>query len=310
MLNNLDATIGIDLGGSKCAGVLLDAQGEVIASSHAATPYGSDAVIAVIVEAYRELASRADEAGATVVGVGVGVPGLVTKTGMMRYAPHLFGVLEVPLRDLLAEKFRANPPKNTPREQMAVIVENDNTAAAWAEHVCGAGQGRDEMVYVGFGTGIGGAAVVGGRLLRGKHGFAGELGHFTIDRNGPKCVCGRSGCWEMFASGNGLGRLAGRPGVEVTDGAARGDEASLAMLKKFSVYMADGLADLVAIFDPEMIVLGGGVLSRSEPLLSMVREALPVALGDAGDHRAMPTVLAARLGPRAGAIGAALLARP
>jgi glucokinase len=298
-------TIGIDLGGSKCAGVLLDDTGQVVASSRTVTPVGADAVIAVMVDAFGELAAQAQSLGHTVLGAGVGVPGLVTKAGSLRYAPHLFGVLEVPLRDLMIEKFKSLYPHD-----IVVVVENDNTAAAWAEHVCGAGQGRDEMVYVGFGTGIGGAAVMGGRLLRGKHGFAGELGHFTIDRDGPKCVCGRYGCWEVYASGNGLGRLAGRPGIEITDGAAKGDEEALAVLKKFSVYVADGLADLVAIFDPEMIVLGGGVLSRSEPLLSMVRDALPIALGDAGDHRVMPTVLAARLGPQAGAIGAALLARP
>ncbi len=298
-------TIGIDLGGSKCAGVLLDNSGVVVGSSLAATPYGSDAVLKVITDAFSELCDQAEDLQRELVGVGVGVPGLVTKAGTLRYAPHLFGVLEVPLRELLSERFRERHPGD-----MVVVVENDNTAAAWAEHVCGAGQGRDEMVYIGFGTGIGGAAVTGGRLIRGKHGFAGELGHFTIDRNGPLCVCGRKGCWEMFASGNGLGRLAGRPGVEITDGAARGDKECLEILERFSVYMADGLADLVAIFDPEMIVLGGGVLSRSEPLLSLVRQALPTALGDAGDHRAMPTVLAARLGPQAGAIGAALLARP
>jgi glucokinase len=161
---------------------------------------------------------------------------------------------------------------------------------------------------VGFGTGIGGAAVVGGKLQRGRNGFAGELGHMVVDRNGDPCVCGRNGCWELYASGRGLAKLAGRPGPEITAAAQIGDEDAAEILRAFARNVALGLADLVAIYDPEVLVLGGGVMSPPEPLVGFIRSALPLAMGLGAFHRPIPTVVAARLGGEGGAIGAARLA--
>lgn len=298
------ASIGIDLGGTKCAGVVLDNSGEVVARYRVPTPNGGDAIIGAIVATATWLRTQAHTLGlGEIYHLGIGMPGLVTPNGFLRYAPHLFGVTEVPLSDLLRAQF------DVVKSPFAVVsIENDNTAAAWAEFTSGAGKGVDDMVYVGFGTGIGGAAVVGGKLQRGRNGFAGELGHMVVDRNGDPCVCGRNGCWELYASGRGLDKLAGRPGPEITAAAQFGDEDAIEILRAFARSVALGLADLVAIYDPEVLVLGGGVMSPPEPLVGFIRTALPLMMGLGGFHRPIPGVVGAGLGEDGGAIGAARLA--
>ena len=286
--------IGVDMGGTKCAGVLFGAAHEILAETSAPTPAGGDAVIETIIGVLAELLAVSSEKPSA---IGVGVPGLVTASGSLRYAPHLFGVVEVALQRLLEERL-GQPVK----------VMNDNTAAAWAEHRIGSGVGFADMVYVGLGTGIGGAVIANGMLIEGSEGFAGELGHITVDRNGDVCVCGRRGCWELYASGSGLARLAGRAGETVTEAGRHGDPRALAVLRRFASDVAIGLADLVNIFDPGCIVLGGGVLDPPEPLLALINEELARYLGDASTHRPLPAVRAAALGKRAGAYGAALLA--
>ena len=285
--------IGVDMGGTKCAGILFDANQQVLAETSAPTPVGGDAVIDTIVQVIDTLLAKSD---GSVDVIGVGVPGLVTSGGSLRYAPHLFGVVEVKLQQLLELRIG-----------QTVNVMNDNTAAAWAEHRVGSGVGFSDMVYVGLGTGIGGAVVANGRLIEGRHGFAGEIGHMTIDRNGEFCVCGRRGCWELYASGSGLARLAGRSGETVTEAGRAGDPRALDVLRRFAADVAVGLADLINVFDPGCIVIGGGVLDPPEPLLGLIADAVASCMGDASSHRALPEVRAAALGRRAGAYGAALL---
>jgi glucokinase len=298
------ASIGIDLGGTKCAGVVLDPSGAVVARHRVPTPNGGDAIIAAIVATATGLRNQAHALGlGDIDHLGIGMPGLVTPNGNLRFAPHLFGVTEVPLTEMLRAQFDAA------KSPFSVVnIENDNTAAAWAEFTSGAGKGVDDMVYVGFGTGIGGAAVVGGKLQRGRNGFAGELGHMVVDRNGDPCVCGRNGCWELYASGRGLAKLAGRPGPEITAAAHVGDEDAAEILRAFARNVALGLADLVAIYDPEVLVLGGGVMSPPEPLVGFIRTALPLTMGLGAFHRPIPNVVGAGLGGEGGAIGAARLA--
>lgn len=281
------------MGGTKCTGILIGS-GEVLAEASQPTPVGGDAVIETLVGVIKAVRSHSAE---EVVTIGVGVPGLVTPNGSLRYAPHLFGVVEVALQDVLQQ--RVGQP---------VTVINDNTAAAWAEHCVGSGVGYADMVYVGLGTGIGGAVIANGTLIEGRHGFAGEVGHMTIDRNGEVCVCGRRGCWELYASGSGLARLAGRAGETVTEAGRNGDSRALDVLGRFASDVAIGLADLVNIFDPACIVIGGGVLDPPDPLLGLIANALVAYLGDSSTHRSLPDVRAAALGKRAGAFGAALLA--
>ena len=307
--------IGVDLGGTKCAGVVLSDGNAVVAEAVRPTPIGGDAVLATIIEVIDELVARAEtraetqaETKAAVradgaqqpVRIGVGVPGLVTPDGILRFAPHLFGVREVPLRDLL----RARLPGGA-----HVVVENDNTAATWGERMAGAARGVDDVLYVGLGTGIGGGIISGGVLQRGHHGFAGEVGHMSVDRDGERCVCGRRGCWELVASGTALSRLAGRAGEDVSAAARAGDAQALDVLDRFAGAVSSGLSNLIVTLDPAVIVLGGGVLDPPEPLLGLIRTRLSPTFGDAGSHRQLPDIRAAELGRRAGAIGAALLAR-
>ena len=290
--------LGVDMGGTKCAAVLFtdtaDQRNVVVAETSLPTPAGGKAVIETIVEVIEQVMAGQPELPTS---IGVGVPGLVSAGGALRYAPHLFGVLEVELQDILQH-----------RVGQRVLVVNDNTAAAWAEHRFGAGVGFADMVYVGLGTGIGGAVIANGSLIIGQNGFAGELGHITVDRNGDLCVCGRRGCWELYASGSGLARLAGRSGETVTEAGRNGDARALAVLNRFASEVATGLADLVNIFDPGCVVLGGGVLDPPEPLLAMISSAVSELLGDASAHRPLPRIAAAVLGKRAGAVGAAILA--
>jgi glucokinase len=290
--------IGVDMGGTKCAALAVTGDGAILAETSVPTPVGGDAVIDAIVGVVQVL--RADaavrDAGGE-CGIGVGVPGLVGTDGVMRYAPHLFGVVEIDLRAILRERLDAP----------SLVLENDNTAATWGERSVGAARGFDDVLYVGLGTGIGGGVVVGGHLVRGRSGFAGEIGHLTIDVNGETCVCGRRGCWELVASGSGLARLAGRQGEIVTEAARAGDPVALGVLGRFAGGVAVGLADLVMTLDPACIVLGGGVLDPAEPLLGLIAAALGPAMGAAAAHRPMPEIRAAALGKRAGGIGAALL---
>lgn len=299
--------IGVDLGGTKCAGVVLSDGYAVLAEAVRPTPIGGDAVLATILAVIDELVARAEtRAEARADGarqslrIGVGVPGLVTPDGVLRFAPHLFGVREVPLRDLL----RARLPAGA-----LVVVENDNTAATWGERMAGAARGVDDVLYVGVGTGIGGGIISGGVLQRGRHGFAGEVGHMTVDRDGERCVCGRRGCWELVASGSALSRMAGRAGEDVSAAARAGDPQALDVLDRFAGAVASGLSNLIVTLDPAVVVLGGGVLDPPKPLLGLIRTRLSRSLGDAGSHRPRPDIRAAELGRRAGAIGAALLAR-
>ena len=250
--------------------------------------------------------------------VGVGVPGLVDIDGVLRFAPNLAGVVDLDVRAALRVRFPGVP----------VTVDNDATCAGWAEGQVGAARGADHALLVTLGTGIGGGIIAAGRVLRGAHGFAGEVGHMVVDPAGPPCPCGQRGCWERFASGSGLARLAreavtARPfgamvdlaggdaegvrGEHVSQAAAAGDPDALAVMKLFAGWVALGLANLANIFEPHMFVLGGGLVEAGEVLLGPVREAF-AELVLAGAHRPAVAIEAAALGEHAGAVGAALLA--
>ena len=308
-------TIGLDLGGTKCLGVVVDGGGTIVDELRVPTPRGSEAIVAVLEDVASQLMARRPP----VSGVGVGVPGLVDAGGELRFAPNLPGVVDLPLATPLTERLG-----------VPVVVENDASCAGWGEREAGAGRGRDHVLLVTLGTGIGGGIILGGRLFRGHHGFAGEIGHMVVDPHGPPCVCGQRGCWERFASGSGLGRLAreasvagradrivalagGDPedvrGEHVTAAAGEGDAEALAVMADFGWWVALGLANLANAFDPELFVLGGGLVEAGEVLLAPVRKAFDELL-DGADHRPETGIVAAELGEHAGAIGAALLARP
>jgi glucokinase len=305
------ATIGVDVGGTKVLGVVVDADGVVVTDARAATPASGPELLEVVAGVISELGPG--------LPIGVGAPGLVDREGVLRFAPNIPGIVGLSIRSGLESLL--------PGER--VRVGNDATCAGWAERVLGAGRGRDHVLMVTIGTGIGGGIVVDGRLVEGANGFAGEIGHMVVDPHGPRCPCGRRGCWERFASGSGLGRLGrdaaqageaarvvelagGDPesvrGEHVTRAAAEGDPQAIAVMASFGWWLALGLANLANTFDPECFVLGGGLVEAGEILLRPVREAF-IGLVEAPSHRPPIEILPARLGERAGAVGAALLAR-
>ncbi len=293
-------SVGLDMGGTKCAGVLLNDDGVVVATNRVATPAGADNVVGAFVESARELITQSPE---PVHAVGCGVPGLITTDGVLRFAPHLSGVTELPLRSLLQEVL-----------DVPVTVANDNTCAAWGEYAFD--RSATTFLYVGFGTGVGGGIVLNDKLFYGSAGFSGEIGHMVVEASGPECVCGRRGCWEIYASGSGLARLARAAGLDLDGPGVRsllrqGSPAASAVVESFARWVAIGLTNLVFTLDPDTIVLGGGAIGLPEEapeLIDPIRRHLALEFAGSQHHRAIPPILSARLGPLAGAIGAAQLA--
>ncbi len=279
---------GIDVGGTKFLGVVLDERGEVVAERRRATPHGGVDIVQALADFARQLGPYDT--------LGVGVPGLVTRSGVLRAAPNLVGTSEVAVGPLLAGML-GHP----------VAVDNDATCAILSEWQHGAAKGFDDVVLVTLGTGIGGGLVMGGALQRGANGFAGEIGHMVVQPDGPFCVCGRRGCWERFASGRGLQMLAGgRQGEEVVAAARTGDRESLVIIDTFAHWVALGLVNLTNILDPACIVLAGGLATAPDIFLPPITREFG-ALLYSPENRPTPVLAFAELGERAGAIGAALL---
>ncbi|MFF2244114.1 ROK family glucokinase [Arthrobacter sp. NPDC058130] len=308
--------IGVDIGGTKVAAGVVDAEGRILSQAKRSTP-GNDprAVEQVIVELVEELG-----AGHRIWSVGIGAAGWMDLDGAtVLFSPHLAWRNE-PLRDNLQRLLRR-----------PVLLTNDADAAAWAEWRFGAGQGQDRLVCITLGTGIGGAMVLDGRVERGRFGVAGEFGHQIIMPGGHRCECGNRGCWEQYASGNALGREArelaaanspvaqellkavdgdvGRiTGVIVTELAKAGDPTSRELLEDVGEWLGLGLANLAAALDPGKFVIGGGLCDAGELLVAPARKAFARNLTGRGFRPAAEIELAA-LGPNAGLIGAADLSR-
>ena len=280
--------VGIDVGGTKCHGVAVDDSGAVVAESRRTTPHASE-LVDVLSAMFGELGGETT--------LGIGLPGLITPEGVVVASPNMRGANNVPVGPGLRERLG-----------VAVHVENDATLAAYGEWKAGAALGAVDAVMVTLGTGIGGGIVMGGELQRGAHGFAGEIGHMMVERDGVPCPCGRRGCWERYASGTALRDLAG--GVEGPEVVARfraGDDDAARTVRTFADWIAVGLASLTNICDPEVIVIGGGVVESFDVVMPLVEECLEQRLYSA-QWRPRPRVVTAVLGERAGAIGGALIA--
>ena len=293
--------VGVDVGGTKVLAVELDDEGAVRSTVHRSvravrgTPAEledalTDAVLAVA-------------AGRGLAGVGVSAAALVdTAADRVRFCTHL-PWRDDPVRARLAERWGTD-----------VVLENDANCAAVAERDLGAARGQGSFLLVTLGTGIGGAIVVDGHLLRGAGGMAGEFGHMRVVEGGLPCPCGLHGCWEQYSSGNALRRLTAqqRPdlldGPSVTAAALAGDAAARAAFTQVGRWLGVGLANLVAAFDPGLVVVGGGVSAAGDLLLGPARSALADSLY-AAPWRTVPEVRLAATGPEAGAVGAALLSQ-
>jgi glucokinase len=302
--------IGIDLGGTKVAGVVTDADGRVLGREERPTPEDAGGIMEAIHGTVGALLGRGEPAA-----VGVGAAGLVDfASGTLAFAPNL-PLRRVPIRDLVAE-----------RSGLPCVVDNDANAAAWGEYRLGAGRRSRHMLLVTVGTGIGGGIVLEDSVYRGAHGFAAEIGHVIVEPNGPPCGCGNLGCWEQVASGRALDRLgreeaARHPegavadlagggavtGVHVTDAARGGDAAAIRIVEEVGRRLGQGLAGLVNILDPDLIVIGGGVAEEGELILGPARRAMVEAV-EAPEYRPDVPLVPAALGNDAGAIGAGVLA--
>jgi glucokinase len=310
-------TIGVDVGGTKVAAGVVDDHGRILEKVRRPTPSTSPHETArVIAEVVDILKGRFGE----VEAVGLGAAGFVDESrATVLFAPNL--------------AWRDEPIKKKVEGEVGlpVVVENDANAIAWGEAKFGAGRGEDHMVLIALGTGIGGGLILGGELYRGRFGIGAEFGHYRVVPDGRRCGCGNRGCWEQYASGNALvaeareiarvspalaGRLLelgnGRPegisGPEITEAAREGDSAALECFRTIARWVGQGLADLAAILDPGAFVIGGGLSEAGDLLLDPTRAAFESALTGRG-HRAFADIRIAELGPDAGIVGAADLAR-
>ncbi|MCG3127718.1 MAG: Glucokinase [Phycisphaerae bacterium] len=308
--------IGIDLGGTFIKGGLIDADGAVLQRDSVETQAnrGAEHVIARIADLVRRLAG---EHRGHLAAVGVGAPGPMSHTaGVIYAAPNLPGWKNVPLRDLLS---RAT---GVPCE-----IENDANAAAYGEYRAGAGRQVRDLVFLTLGTGIGGGVVIGGQLVRGKFDNAGEVGHMIVEPDGRPCPCGQAGCLERYASARAIGVrvteairagaksalqarvVAGEEpdAADVQRAADAGDPVCRRIWDDACRYLALACCNLRHLLNPELIVLGGGLINAGAALLSCVQTHFDrVCWKIAPDA---PQIVLATLGTDAGIIGAAALAR-
>ncbi|WP_069165112.1 ROK family protein [Nocardia altamirensis] len=307
-------TVGIDVGGTNIRASVIDTSGEVLDTVQAPTPHSAKALEDALDRSVRELCRRHP-----ISAVGLAVAGFINgDRSTVRFAPHL-------------------PWQNTPvaqrlteRLELPVTLEHDANAALWAEYRFGAAAGGHNVVLVAIGTGIGAALLIDGRLYRGTHGVAPELGHLQVVPDGRACPCGKRGCWERYCSGTALadtaiemlatdpvrsvlardvyrdpGSLTGR---RVANAAQDGDPLAQLVMADFARWLGLGLAFVSDIFDPDLVVIAGGVSSSAPLYLDEAREEYARAVTGAG-HRPLARIRTTQLGEAAGMIGAADLAR-
>lgn len=310
-------TIGIDIGGTKVLGGVVDENGKILATQRVPTPKeGGAALTKTIADVANHLLKDHD-----VVALGVSAAGLISSDRETILATgNISGWNGVNLKEEL-NKFVDLP----------IFIENDANSAAWGESRYGAGVGEDHMLILTIGTGVGGGAIIDGKLLRGAHGISAEFGHIRVVPEGQLCSCGARGCLEQYASGNALmrhvreaisaspdaaynllargdGTLEGLTGHHITQAARDGDPIALAGFNSTAQWLGAGIASLSALFDPACVVIGGGVIEAGEILLAPTRAALERLIPFSG-RRPIPKVVAATLGNDAGLVGAADLAR-
>lgn len=305
--------IGVDLGGTQVRAVRCDQQGNIVAHARTdtAATEGPAAVVHQIAHLVAEV--RGDLPEEAILGVGVGTPGPVDgRTGLIYEAPNLKGFVNIPLKALLAE-----------RTGLPVAVGNDANVAALGEWLFGSGRGTDHFVYVTVSTGIGGGVIVDRSLILGAKGIAGEVGHMVVQAGGPRCSCGNLGCWESLASGTALGQRAteavraGEPtilrdvysqgrvtAVHVALAAAADDSLALRLMEREGELIGLGLVNILHLFSPEVIALGGGVMKNAAMLFPPIRRVIAEkAMAPYRDAR----IELATLGDRTGVLGAVAL---
>lgn len=308
-------TVGVDVGGTSVRAGVVDADGAVRDTARTPTPRGEGALEAAVAGVVGELGARHP-----IGAVGLALAGFVTPDRRtVRFAPHL-SWRDAPVADRITE-----------RVGLPVVVEHDANAAALAERRFGAASGAGTVVFVAIGTGIGAALLVEGVLYRGAFGVAPELGHLRVVPGGRPCPCGRNGCWERYCSGTALattavellarepgrsrslrrlaagdpGRVTGR---RVAAAARDGDPVACAAMAELARWLGEGLAMVADVFDPELVVIGGGVSASAALFLDEAREHYAATVTGAG-RRPLARIRTAQLGEAAAVVGAAQLAR-
>jgi predicted NBD/HSP70 family sugar kinase len=271
-------TVGLDIGGTKILGALLDPEGDVVATVRRSTVHGADGLVTGAAHAVRDVVASGGVGLEVLAGVGLGIPGIVDhRSGTVKHAVNL-GVHddELLLADLLSAELGGVP----------VVVENDlNVAAVGAAHVLersagpGATREHEDLAFLALGTGLASGLVLDGELRRGVSGAAGEIGHIPVDPLGPECPCGQRGCLERFASGKALEAAwpsrHGKPSpVELFEAARAGDPEATAVKDRFASATASAVRLLVLTTDVRHVVLGGGVAQLGTELLDAVQDAL------------------------------------
>jgi len=317
-----EVAIGIDVGGTKALALMVARDGRVVGEMKSQTPHdegfgAGEATAKVLVEQVYELCDR-QSLDPSRVPIGVGLPGMMRRDGHLAYAPNLQTASGADLGAQLGEALGNS----------SVFCENDANCAALAEHEWGAGHGISDFVMVTLGTGIGGGIVADGQLVRGRSGFAGEIGHMVVEAHGAPCLCGGRGCWERYASGGGLNRLTREAALEgrlatlversggdahavraedVTFAAAEGLDEAVALMREVGWWLALGLSNLAVILDSGHFIIGGGLSDASDLVLPAAREYL-AELVEGYDARPTITVTTSMFGSRSGAMGATLVA--
>jgi len=310
-------SIGVDIGGTKVLGGIVDEAGNILTTHREDTPKaGGRALTETIIGVIQELLSQHEAAS-----VGISAAGFVSSDRQTMLAtPNIAGWNGVNLKAEISREIN-----------LPVVIENDANAAAWGEAVYGAGRGESELMMVTVGTGIGGGLVNNGSLYRGAFGVAAEFGHMRLVPGGHLCGCGSYGCFEQYASGSALhrhlleaialdperaqslvargnGTIDGIKGNHITDAAREGDALAVEAFNTTGEWLGAGIASICMIVDPACVVIGGGVIDAGELLMKPTRAAIEKYMPFNGKHPA-PKVLVAELGNDAGLVGVADLAR-
>ena len=315
------AFIGIDIGGTKTFGVAVNESGDLLEERLLPTPQGAAELIGTASSMYFELSERVVQSSNKrfeVLGLGIGIAGLVDINGQIRRAPNLVDVDGLDIGPILE-----------PKLGVPVYVDNDVNCAALAELSDGAAALVNNSLLVTLGTGIGGALIVDGDIHRGAFGMAGEPGHMIVNPHGFICACGKEGCWEAYASAAGLRNLAidraqnGQleeihykvqgdlnkiASEDITQAARRGDIQCLELINEFAYWIALGLTNCAALLDPELIIIGGGLVAEWDLLGDRIRHSFDELLLASTQRNRIP-IKPAENGKAAGAIGATLLGR-
>jgi glucokinase len=311
--------LAIDLGGTKIFAAIISNKGQVVAREYCLTlaDEGPEAVINRIFSAIDHLLSQRNINPSQLDSISIAAAGAIDfDKGLVTSSPHLPGWHDVPLRDIVKEKYKVN-----------TFLINEANAAALGEHYLGVGQGVDNLILLTVGTGIGGGIIINGRLYSGASGSAGEVGHITVDVNGPRCSCGNTGCLEALVSGTAVakeaikrirqgersslteiveGKIENITAEKVSIAAQGGDSLAAELILKAATYLGVGIANLVNIFNPEMIIIGGGIAKMGDLLLNPARQVVRERAFQLSAQAVQ--IVPAQLGDDAGVLGAAVFA--